>query len=52
VGLFEYTQQSFRAVMSAQLSPFSLLQQELMFAVNKVNYNQGNDINALAGLGR
>lgn len=24
---------------------------ELLFAVNKVNYNQGNEINALAGLG-
>jgi hypothetical protein len=49
--LFDYTQRSFREAMTAELSPSSLLLKELMFAVNKVNYNQSNDINALAGIG-
>jgi phytoene dehydrogenase-like protein len=51
VGLYEYTQHSFHDIMSDIIPPSSLLTKELMFAVNKVNYNQTNDISGLAGLG-
>lgn len=51
LGLYTYTQQSFKEAMALKLSPSSKLLSELMFAVNKVNYNQGNNINALAGIG-
>jgi len=50
LGLFEYTQKSFKDEMCSRLSSNSKLLSELMFAVNKVNYNQSNNINALAGL--
>jgi len=51
LGLHTYTQQSFKEAMASKLSPSSKLLSELMFAVNKVNYNQSNDVNALAGIG-
>mmetsp|Transcript_1783 Transcript_1783/g.3361 ORF Transcript_1783/g.3361 Transcript_1783/m.3361 type:complete len:458 (+) Transcript_1783:267-1640(+) len=50
LGLHTYTQQSFKEAMASKLSPSSKLLSELMFAVNKVNYNQSNDVNALAGI--
>lgn len=55
LGLKELTQKSFQEEMSSKLSKKSssgsLLIREMLFAVNKVNYNQSNDINALAGMG-
>jgi hypothetical protein len=52
VGLLEATQQHFDTTVAKVLSPNSLLQKELMFAVNRVNYNQNASMNYLAGMGR
>jgi hypothetical protein len=54
LGLEELTTRSFEEEMASRLSSSSsatALIQELLFAVNKVNYNQTNRINALAGMG-
>ncbi len=37
--------------MKTKLSSPALID-EFLFAVNKVNYNQSNEINALAGMGK
>ena len=51
IGLLHPAQQTFSDHMRRVLNaPDALLLHELMHSVNKVNYNQGNDINALAGL--
>ena len=51
IGLLQPAQQTFADYMKRVLkAPDSLLLHELLHSVNKVNYNQGNDINALAGL--
>jgi hypothetical protein len=50
-GLYEYTQRTFKDVMSECIPTTSMLLKELLYACNKVNYNQDNDINGLAGLG-
>ena len=49
--LYEYTQQSFLHLIGKKLSTNSLLTSELLNSVNRVNYNQTNELNALAGLG-
>lgn len=51
IGLLHPAQQTFSDHMRRVLNaPDSPLLHELLHSVNKVNYNQGNDINALAGL--
>jgi hypothetical protein len=50
-GLSDYVEERFDSLMKRSLRGNGLMLPELMFAVNKVNYNQGNNINALAGLG-
>jgi hypothetical protein len=55
LGLKELTQRSFEEEMSSRLSSSAsarALVQEMLFAVNKVNYNQTNAINGLAGMGQ
>lgn len=52
LGLKDLTQKTFEEEMSVRFSPNGIpLLQEMLFAVNKVNYNQSNSINALAGMG-
>ena len=51
VGLRYATQTRFDDIMATKLSPNSLLQKELMFAINRVNYNQNKSLNYLAGTG-
>ena len=52
LGLLEATRVTFDAHVRATLGEgrgATLLRTELMHAVNKVNYNQGNELNALTG---
>lgn len=52
IGLKELTQKTFQEEMASRFSPAgTTLIQEMLYAVNKVNYNQSNAINALAGMG-
>jgi hypothetical protein len=54
VGLKDLTQISFSEEMTSRLSSSpsgKALVQEMLYAVNRVNYNQSNSINALAGMG-
>ena len=50
-GLGDYVEERFDSLIKRSLRGNGLMLPELMFAANKVNYNQGNSINALAGLG-
>lgn len=50
LNLLHLTETTFQQFSDTKLSKNSLLASELLAAVNRVNYNQGNQINALAGL--
>lgn len=50
VNLHGLTEISFQQFADTQLSKESRLASEFLAGVNRVNYNQGNEINALAGL--
>lgn len=50
LNLHDYTSVSFNQLMSENLSKNALLTTELLSAINRVNYNQTNELNALAGL--
>ncbi|KAG5178450.1 Prenylcysteine lyase-domain-containing protein [Tribonema minus] len=50
IGLNDYVNMTIADHLWSAVGEHTLLERELVYAVNRVNYNQDNDLNALAGL--